>query len=72
MTPDGSSYVLCEALLPRLVQVILQPDGATMSCYYCRRGARLQDGEVARQILHFQELHFDCDPAVATPVIFTR
>jgi hypothetical protein len=62
---DGSPHALREAPLPRLVQVIVQPDGATMSCYYCRHQATIEIGDVAGQILQFQDAHFGCDPAVA-------
>lgn len=65
MTHDGSC-ALREVPLPQLVQVIVQSDGATMSCYYCRHRAPVEHGDVARQILQFQEAHFGCDPAVAT------
>lgn len=65
MTPDASSQALREGPLPRLVQVVVQPDGATMSCYYCRDRAPIEVGDVAGQILQFQEAHFGCDPAVA-------
>ena len=64
MTHD-SAYALREAPLPQLVQVIMRSDGATMSCYYCGRRAPVEHGDVARQILQFQEAHFGCDPAVA-------
>jgi hypothetical protein len=67
--PDGSPHALREAPLPRLVQVVVQPDGATMSCYYCRHQAPIEIGDVAGQILQFQEAHFGCDPAVATTTI---
>lgn len=65
MTPGGSSQALREAPLPRLVQVVVQPDGATMSCYYCQHSAPVGVGDVACQILQVQEAHFGCDPAVA-------
>jgi hypothetical protein len=50
---------------PRLVRFVLEPDGATMSCHYCEGSTSIGDGEVPRQILRFQEAHFDCDPALA-------
>lgn len=63
--PDGPSHALREAPLPRLVEVVVQHVGATMSCHYCRQRAPVEVGDVAGQILQFQEVHFGCDPAVA-------
>lgn len=73
MTVAGASpWLDDESTVPRLVQVVIEPDGATMSCFYCRHTAPILAAEVAGQIQQFQESHFGCDATVAawttTPV----
>lgn len=66
MTITGASPALGDdPTVPRLVQVTIEPDGATMSCFYCQQTAPILAAEVEDQILRFQEAHFGCDPTVA-------
>jgi hypothetical protein len=51
--------------IPRLVRFTFERNGASMSCHYCQRRAAIANGDVAGQILQFQEVHFGCDPALA-------
>lgn len=63
--PGASPALGDDPTVPRLVQVIIEPDGATMSCFYCQRAAPIVAVEVDGQILRFQDAHFGCDPIVA-------
>jgi hypothetical protein len=51
--------------IPRLVRFTFERNGVSMSCHYCQRRAAILNGDVAGQILQFQEAHFGCDPALA-------
>lgn len=48
----------------QLVQFLIVPDGAAMSCHYCHATARVNAQDVPSQILRFQDEHFPCDPSL--------
>jgi hypothetical protein len=65
LTSSASAAAPGEDDIPRLVRFTFERNGASMSCHYCRRRAALVNGDVAGQILAFQDAHFGCDPALA-------
>ena len=61
--PGASPALGDDPTVPRLVQVIIEPDGATISCFYCQRAAPIVAVEVDGQILRFQDAHSAAIPS---------
>jgi hypothetical protein len=65
LTSIPSAAARREDDIPRLVRFTFERNGASMSCHYYQRRAAIVNGDVAGQILQFQDAHFGCDPALA-------